>query len=173
MTAFAGPSMAGLVWCERPRADVASELAPFAPLIGSWDLDVTHCLDDGTVRTVPGEWHFGWALDGRAVADAWITPRRDRQEEFGDGEWGMTIRFWDRDAGILRSTWHGPKNAAVLPFRDRFTEPEIVLEGEFEARTTTFSDITADGFRWRAEDEVDGRVTVRQRFAATRGRAYR
>jgi len=31
---------------------------------------------DGSVEVGDGEWHFGWALDGRALADVWISPSR-------------------------------------------------------------------------------------------------
>ncbi len=120
ITAEAAEVLGGLVAVGAVRAEYASALAPFAPLIGSWDLDVTYYSPDGTTREVPGEWHFSWALDGRALADVWITPSREARSAHGDGEWGMTLRFWDAEAGIPRSTWHGPKYVAALPFRDRF-----------------------------------------------------
>lgn len=169
--ADAAAVLAGLVVAETVDAECASALAPFAPLIGSWDLDVTYFLPDGTTREVPGEWHFSWALDGRALADVWITPSRAARSTYGEGEWGMTLRFWDAEAGILRSTWHGPQHAVVLPFRGRFREGGIVLEGEFTAGKMTrwvFSDLTANSFSWHAEEEEDGALTVVQRFAARR-----
>ena len=174
MTPFAWSSMAALVWCEHPRADVAPELAPFAPLIGDWDLDVTYYSDDGTVRRVPGEWHFGWALDGRAVADVWLSPSRAARDAGApDGEWGVSIRFYDAALGAWRSTWLGPKRGWVIPFVGRRTADGIDLVGERDgtALRWQFSHLTADSFTWQAEETPPGgRPWVRQRFTATRMR---
>ena len=52
-----------------PAADRAGKMALYGQFVGSWDLDVTEYRDDGTTRQRPGEWHFGWALEGRAVQD--------------------------------------------------------------------------------------------------------
>src|SRR5919205_214482 len=92
-----------------PRPELASRLAVFAPLIGSWSLVVENVRDDGGVDVTDGEWHFGWALDGRALADVWISPSRAaRSAGARDGEWGLSLRFWDDALGAFRSTWHGP-----------------------------------------------------------------
>src|SRR5262249_57950160 len=46
-------------------------------LIGSWELDVRHYRGvDVAARGIKGEAHFGWVLEGRAVQDVWIMPRR-------------------------------------------------------------------------------------------------
>jgi hypothetical protein len=72
-----------------PRPELADRLAVFAPLVGSWDLVVEDVAADGSVEVTDGEWHFGWALDGRALADVWISPSRTaRAGGARDGEWG-------------------------------------------------------------------------------------
>ena len=38
--------------------------------------DRTSYAPDDATATVPGEWYFGWVLDGRAVQDVWICPPR-------------------------------------------------------------------------------------------------
>ncbi len=48
----------------------------FGWFVGAWDFDVTNIAVDGTKHEFKGEWHFGWALEGRAIMDPWITPRR-------------------------------------------------------------------------------------------------
>ena len=68
-----------------PRPELAEEMSLFLPLIGSWDLVVENFERDGSVAVVDGEWHFGWALDGRAVADVWISPARRSRREY-DGK---------------------------------------------------------------------------------------
>jgi hypothetical protein len=40
--------------------------------------EVFSAAADGVVEVSDGEWHFGWALDGRALADVWLSPSRAR-----------------------------------------------------------------------------------------------
>jgi len=94
--AAAARVLADLMVSDGPRPEYAEAFQPFAPLIGSWDLDVAWYDDHGAVtRRTKGEWHFAWALDGRAVADIWITPSRAARPTDGDGEWGLSIRIHD------------------------------------------------------------------------------
>jgi hypothetical protein len=66
-------------------------------LVGSWDLDVRHYGVDVTALHVQGEAHFGWVLEGRAVQDVWIMPRRSERTAGLDrrGTYGTTLRVWD------------------------------------------------------------------------------
>ena len=165
--------LAELIVSDGPRPEFVAPFQVFAPLIGSWDLDVVFYGDDGeVVRELKGEWHFAWALDGRAVADIWITPSRATRATDGDGEWGLTIRIWDPELNAFRSTWMGPRNAFVMTFIGHPGDNSIVLEArEPQAHKTRwiFTDISDAGFHWRNEDESeDGTITIRQRFTATR-----
>jgi len=171
--AAAAKVLAGLMVSDEPRPEYAEAFAPFAPLIGSWDLDVAWYDDDGAVtRTTKGEWHFAWALDGRAVADIWITPSRAARAVDGDGEWGLSIRIHDPELNAFRSTWMGPKAAFVMTFIAQAREDSITLESREPLATKTrwvFTGISPTGFRWRNEDEdAEGNVILRQTFEATR-----
>ena len=133
--AAAASRLAELMVSDEPRPEYAEALRPFAPLIGSWDLDVAWYDETGAVtRQTKGEWHFAWALDGRAVADVWITPSRAARATDGDGEWGLSIRIHDPELNAFRSTWMGPKAAFVMPFisgvlgYDVFDPAEVVPE---------------------------------------------
>lgn len=154
-----------------PRPALADDLALFAPLIGRWELDVDTIDDHGATTTVDGEWTFSWALDGRAVADVWISPARRSRPQHSDGEWGASIRFFDPSIGAWRSTWHGPARGWVIPFIGRACDEGIELIGRRDdlALRWVFFDMTADAFQWRAEERrPDGTLTVRQRFRARR-----
>jgi hypothetical protein len=156
-----------------PRPELASRMAVFEPLIGSWSLVVDNVGPDGTVRTTDGEWHFGWALDGRALADVWISPARASRAG-NDGEWGLSLRFYDPKIGAFRSTWHGPGRGWVIPFTGKPTADGFALEGEADGTRFrwVFSELTAETFSWRAEETPAGAVepVVRQRFRARRYR---
>jgi len=46
-------------------------------LVGDWELDVHHYWGrDVSARHMKGEVHAAWVLEGRAVQDVWIMPRR-------------------------------------------------------------------------------------------------
>jgi len=46
-------------------------------LVGSWELDVLHYWAiDVSARSIKCEVHARWVLEGRAVQDVWIMPRR-------------------------------------------------------------------------------------------------
>lgn len=156
-----------------PRPELAEEMALFTPLIGSWALRVFNYGDDGNVQEVSAEWHFSWALDGRAVADVWISPSRADRGDDRSGEWGLSLRFYDPSIKAWRSTWHGPKRGLVLPFTARGTEDGIVLSARADdiEHRWIFSELTADSFRWRREETApDGTTVIRQRFDAVRAK---
>jgi hypothetical protein len=143
---------------EGPAPGMADKLALFGRLVGSWDLAVTTIDAAGEATTVPGEWHFGWALAGRAVADVWICPPRTDTGE-SPGEHGLSLRFYDDALGAWRSTWMGPARGLVVTFVARPQGDDgIVLEGHSAGvdRRWSFSDITPTSFRWRNEESVDG-----------------
>lgn len=162
LDAFAAPG---------PAPGHADRLHTFGQFVGSWDLDVTNIDRSGLERTVAGEWHFGWALAGRAVADVWICPRRTN-EGASPGEHGMSLRFYDDGIGAWRSTWIGPGARIVRPFLARDLGDRIVLDGRFDGADVrwSFSDITGSTFRWHNEESTDGGATWRlvQHFAARR-----
>ena len=68
-------------------------------LVGSWELEVVWYRGvDVTGQGLEGEVHFGWVLEGRAIQDVWIMPRRaDRagHEDRLQNMYGTTFRMWD------------------------------------------------------------------------------
>jgi hypothetical protein len=154
----------------------AEKLMQFGRFVGSWSLDVIYYDEAGGIRRrTPGEWHFGWVLEGRAVQDVWIIPPRDRRVagEPPSGEYGTSLRHYDPDLDAWRSTWHGPVNRITWPFIARQIGDEMTLERTDEAGDTVrwiFSRIGSDSFHWRAVRSSDGGDTWRleQEMHATR-----
>jgi hypothetical protein len=161
-------SMNDVLLSPAPAADAHEQLLLFAPMIGRWSLVVENIAPDGAVETTDAEWQFGWALGGRALVDVWISPARATAPP---AEWGMSVRFYDERIGRIRSTWHGPHRGWVIPFLAGSVGDEIRLEGTHDGLEVrwSFSDISEQTFRWRAEERAPGgEWRVRQRFAATR-----
>jgi hypothetical protein len=167
--------LAGMVPAASPDPELADELALFGRLIGSWDLEITDIRPDGSSRTVPGEWHFGWVLEGLAIQDVWICPSRAYRDAEGAAreEVGTSLRFFDPKLGAWRSTWIGPGRGLAGTFIARAEGSDIVLSTTREDGTLwrwTFSELTPDAFTWRNErSQDDGSTwTVVQRFLARR-----
>ncbi|WP_433833043.1 hypothetical protein ACQP2E_17780 [Actinoplanes sp. CA-015351] len=153
-------AIAGAFFADRPASGV--DLRLFGRFAGSWELDCTEYEPDGTTSVRRGEWHFGYALGGHATTDVWILP---------GVEHGVSVRFPDPGAGpgVWRSTWVGPGRRRTHTFRAAAEGTEIVLDGG-DLRWT-FSDITADAFRWRNEArQPDGTWVVQQTFEVWRRR---
>jgi hypothetical protein len=143
---------------DRPAAGV--DLHLFGQFAGSWALDCREYDLGGSSSVRRGEWHFGFALGGRATTDVWILP---------GVEHGVSVRFPDPSAGpgVWRSTWVGPGRRRVHTFLARQDSAEIVLDGG-DLRWT-FSDIESDAFCWRNEaQQPDGEWRLQQTFRVWR-----
>jgi hypothetical protein len=168
-------TIGGVLLSDGPDPRGATELMQFGRFVGAWDLDVTYFDPAGVVsREVKGEWHFGWVLEGRAVADVWIVPRRSLRGSSGPpaGEYGMSLRFYDNDIAAWRSTWLGPVHKVVLPFIAKQVGETMVLErteGERMVRWI-FSEITPETFKWQNIVSIDDGATwhLEQQFKARR-----
>lgn len=144
-------------------------------LIGSWELDVVGYEDSGDVIHTTGEAHFAWVLEGRAVQDVFINPRRsDRGPDSAKfANWfGTTLRIYDSSIQAWRVNWFNPHDGVRAEQIGRRRGNEIVQEGTFPDGTPnrwTFSEITENSFRWRGERlEPDGSWRLQVDFRARR-----
>jgi len=145
--------------------EIPEEMDVYGWLIGSWTLDVVGYEDDAKVIHSRGEAHFAWVLEGRAVQDVFINPRRSEREPDSPkfANWfGTTLRVYDPTIKAWRANWFNPHDGIRAELIGRRRGNEIVQEGRFPDGTPirwTFSDITDDSFRWRGERlEPDGKT---------------
>ena len=158
-----------------PHEGIPADRRIFDPLIGSWALDVTWYEGDAVVRREPGEWHFAWVLEGRAVQDVWIVPPRSAGRDAPDAAdyYGTTLRVYDPRIDAWRIQWTEPVSQSYLSMVGRRQGDDIVQDGEGPDGTRirwSFTDITPDSFTWRFEASTDAGATWHERmqFAATR-----
>jgi hypothetical protein len=143
-------------------AEIPESADLYGWLIGTWDLDVRHYWTDVSARGIKGEVHFAWVLEGRAVQDLWIMPRRsDRAGTLDDvNSYGTTLRVWDSSIQAWRVTWINPAQNHRVDLIGRRSGSDIVQIGSRADGTPirwTFTDITSDSFRWIGESlEPDG-----------------
>jgi hypothetical protein len=140
---------------DRPAADHADRMDLYAWLVGSWDMDATVHADDGTTHRGRGEVHAAWVLEGRAIQDVWILPGVFH---------GTTLRVYDPGRNAWHILWSDPLRQYYARQIGRACDGGIVQTGTNDAGEATrwsFSDITANSFRWRGEVSRDGGATWR------------
>jgi hypothetical protein len=161
---------------EGPAPDRADKMALYGQFVGSWDVDVIEYHDDGSTLRRPGEWHFGWALEGRAVQDVWLVPPRGQRK--GDAvaqsnRYGTTLRVYDPAIDAWHVQWIEPVGQTYLSMIGRAAGADIVQLGKNAAGQTTrwgFYEIKRDSFLWRADVSADGETDWKRvvEFRATR-----
>ena len=135
--------------------------------IGSWELAVVGYDDEGNVFRSTGEAHFSWVLEGCAVQDVFINPRRSERGPASPkfANWfGTTIRIYDPTIQAWRVNWFNPHDGIRAELIARRQGKDIVQEGKFPDGTPirwTFSDITTGSFLWRGEKLLPNTKTWR------------
>ena len=112
-------------------------------------------------RRRPGEWHFGWALEGRAIQDVWIVPPRGQRQ--GDAvalsnRYGTTLRVYDPAIDAWHIQWTDPVGQTYLTMIGRAQGNDIVQLGKSAAGHLIrwgFYEIKPASFLWRGEASVD------------------
>ena len=168
-------SWIGTLMAAARSPEIPEALDAYGWLIGSWELDVVAHDDDGNVLHSTGEAHFAWVLEGRAVQDVFINPRRSDRGPSSPkfANWlGTTIRIYDPSIRAWRVTWFNPHDGFRAELIGRRHGKDIVQEGEFPDGTSirwTFSNITNNSYHWRGERlEADGTWRLQVEFRATR-----
>jgi hypothetical protein len=138
-------------------------LRMYEPLIGDWDFDWVGHNEDGTTWTVPGEWFFAWVLEGLAIQDNWICPSIALRNtgKYPTGQYGTTIRFYDKEEDCIKVVWVGAANPQVNLFKVGFVDNQIVQQeiaiGQKQSLAKwVIKDIKPASFTWEAylrEDE--------------------
>jgi hypothetical protein len=157
-------SMIEVLHAPGPHPDLAEKLMLFGRLVGSWDIEGRTFDEQGIVlRRQDGEWHFGWILEGRAIQDVLIAPRRTgRQPEPAAEAFDTAVRWYDPSIDAWRITIVAPIFGVVVSLIAREHDDEIWLEGSgpqgYPVRWT-FSDFTPERVRWQGFVSRDDGVT--------------
>ena len=138
---------------EAPPAERADDMGLYGWLIGSWEMDTIRHLDGGGIEESTGEIHFGWVLEGRAIQDLWIRPRRPAPSTM----YGTTLRVFDPGIDGWHIIWSDPLNQDYSRQIGRAEGSGIVQVGEDSRGLKTrwrFTEITGDSFHWIGEERA-------------------
>src|ERR1051326_3862434 len=113
-----------------PSADYPDKLMLFGQFVGDWEAEFTVYESGGRKETTKAEWHFAWVLDGRAIQDVFIIPRRSDREtsDWQRHDFGTCLRFYDPSIDGWRVVWVSPVHGEILTFTAGQIGDEIVLE---------------------------------------------
>ena len=170
MTLSAMPSFIDVLHAQGAAADRAEKLALYGWLVGSWDMDVTTYDAEGRSYTGQGEIHAGWVLEGRAIQDVWMIPRRADRREGAPvlpvaGNWyGTTLRIYDPSIDAWHIFWSDPATGIYVSQIGKASGQDIVQEGRHAsgiALRWRFTAITPESFHWIGERSADEGVTWR------------
>jgi len=96
-------------------------------------------------------------LEGRAVQDVWIMPRRSDRTAHLDKKmnmYGTTLRVWDPTIQAWRITWRNPAgdhHAEQIGRRSGKDVVQIGVRPDGAPTRWTFTEITPDSFHWLGE----------------------
>jgi hypothetical protein len=145
--------------------EIPEAMDAYGWLVGSWELELVGYDDEGNVIQTTGEAHVAWVLEGRAVQDVFINPRRSERGPDSPkfANWfGTTLRIYDPSIHAWRVNWFNTHDGIRAELIGRRQGNKIVQEGNFPDGTPirwTFSEVTTDSFRWRGERlEPDGKT---------------
>jgi hypothetical protein len=130
----------------------------FGFLIGSWDLDAVLYDPNGQTQKNKGEIHASWVLEGRAIQDLFIFPRR-ADRAFGvparGDRYATTIRTYDTTLNACRINFINPSyNETSAQLIARRHGHNIEMEGKLSGGTPIrwrLDSITPKSFHYSAE----------------------
>lgn len=134
-------------------------------LIGSWNVEAIDYLDNNEVIKLEGEWHFAYVLEGRAIQDVWIAPKRSLRTPHlkqPRNRYGSTLRYFDTETKKWCITWFNPVSSTSSKLYGWKENNKIIQEGKDEDGNVmrwTFDDITDKSFHWKGEISSDNGKT--------------
>ncbi|HZB90958.1 MAG TPA: hypothetical protein VE397_05930 [Stellaceae bacterium] len=164
MSDLSTSGLAAALLASGPAPDRAAALDLYGRFIGDWESDIVTHSPDGARHEGEGEIHFGWVLEGRAIQDVWMIPRRrDRRPDAPampvSGNWyGTTLRVYDPALDAWRIYWLDPATNAFYQQIGRARGDDIVQEGKTESGALSrwsFTGITPNSFHWKGEASFD------------------
>lgn len=148
-----------------PSASIPEKYRIYDRLIGSWDVLVIDHEPQGARSETPGEWHFEYVLEGRAVQDVFIVPKRGPSPETKSDvklRYGTTLRSFDAESGDWNVAWNNPISGARNYLIARANGENIVqlgTEPNGDLLRWCFVDIRERSARWTGERSSDGDAT--------------
>lgn len=128
-----------------PFSESADKLALYGFLAGSWTFHAKVQTEPGRFVEADGEMHCGWILGGRALQEVWHLPGHF---------YGTILRIYDPGLDAWHILWIEPVDQYYPQLIGRAVGKDIVQMGKNKSGQDmrwSFTEITADSFRWIGE----------------------
>jgi hypothetical protein len=147
-----------------PNPSLSDQAKHLNRLVGTWDVEYTDFMKDGTTLHRTGEFIVGWIMDGRALRDTWIV---DPWGKHQDREVYTDLYYFEEKSRTWHTTFVDPQDGSAARFTASQMEADrLVFESkELDSGDTrwSFNEIRPDSFIWRDEGSSDGGKTWRLR----------
>lgn len=150
---------------DEPSAEIERNERVYDWLIGSWDIKVIDHVKDGSKHEQEGEWIFSRVLEGRAIQDVFIVPKRSqRSPEMPKryNRYGFTLRMYDYGARQWNIFWFNPVSGIYNHLAGTWMGDDIVQTGKDANGSLmrwSFTEIKPDSFHWLGEESEDEGVS--------------
>lgn len=156
-----------------PSATIPGEDNIFEFLIGAWDFDWYYNQGTQMARNLKGEWLFSWIIDGYAIQDVFICPKRESKEfiETKDVIYGTKLRVYNKKKKLWDIYYVCNGYSTILEARK--IGASIVLDSVSASKYKMkwiYSNIKENSFQWKsAISKDDGHTWIVQgEFFATK-----
>lgn len=152
----------GLVASE-PAPEYADKLMLYGQFVGDWITETVEYGPDSTQEHSQWDIRFAWVLEGRAIQDLWITPRRTPGEvpwHKPANRYSTTLRIYEPALDAWHIVWVNPPGGVILRQFAKQVGNTIVQSGPADPNGDlsrwVYRDIQADSFHWFNERSADG-----------------
>ena len=141
--------------------------------LGAWEVDITNYGSDGTKTQTPGEWHFGWALEGglswtcgspRYASLEWAAGGVDRTAVLAS----LGLAASDLLPGYEPMVVNTGVNGLMVPLRDAATVGGVEPDVAAVERISAALDLV-EYYVFSPETQVPGRDAGARMFAPLYG----
>jgi len=144
----------------KPNPSLGDQANFLARLVGTWDVDYTDYLKDGSTLRRTGEFTIGWIMDGRAIQDVWIV---DPWGTHVEREVYTEVHYFEPKSRTWQAVFVDPQEGSIarLTSTELSKDRYVLVTHDLGGKDTrwSFSDIRPDSFEWRDETSSDGGKT--------------
>ncbi len=139
---------------------VPAEVAKWGKLVGNWDIIVEMIGEDGNVaQSFDAEWNWFYIMNGLAIQDVFILPKRAENIEPSNYFIGTGIRIYDENSKTWQTSWIDTSTKRIELREAISTDQDIVIihhTSDGDKLRYTYYDINDESFKWKQESADEG-----------------
>ena len=134
---------------------ISDKIAQWGKLVGNWDIVVDMLDEEGNVaQSFDAEWNWFYIMNGLAIQDVFILPRRAENIDPSNYFIGTGIRVYDDKNKKWQTTWIDTSTKKIEMREAASSDKEIIIIQDSEDGSKlkyTYYDMNDNTFRWKQE----------------------